>query len=363
MTKDALYNSGLSIRWHDKGLDEKIAFLNERFKRPLPNYVMSYELENELLNNRFNEKAISHLVFDLMRHLKMPFQVIKIVITADNNPMKRCQVIVDKDGNARFSDASETPSVAGQYVSTGFVSREIRINMKEGYNFHTVAAIICHEITHHYLFGRNVRLSDTDENERLTDLAAVYLGFGLYMLLGYKPYKVDRTSTNGSAGTVTKTISYSVGYLKPEQIGYAIKKTNQLRKSFEKSDLAVEREAAKTEKMRKAGEAEAEKLRTRTENMRRELQDRADAAEELLNLNERLVRQIGVTRPHMDAQLFRRVQTNIMNNDQGVYRLQINRCRSGLEKLTPEDCEAALKEINRVCSELNENNALFQKLV
>jgi predicted RNA-binding protein associated with RNAse of E/G family len=65
----------------------------------------------------------------------------------------------------------------------------------------------------------------------------------------------------------------------------------------------------------------------------------------------------------MDAQLFRRVQTNIMNNDQGVYRLQINRCRSGLEKLTPEDCEAALKEINRVCSELNENNALFQKLV
>jgi hypothetical protein len=40
--------------------------------------------------------------------------------------------------------------------------------MKEAYNFHTVAAIICHEITHHYLFGRNVRLSDTDENERLT---------------------------------------------------------------------------------------------------------------------------------------------------------------------------------------------------
>jgi hypothetical protein len=47
-----------------------------------------------------------------------------------------------------------------------------------------LGALLAHEVTHHYLHRASFRSTDRDENERLTDLAAVFLGFGKLMLNG-----------------------------------------------------------------------------------------------------------------------------------------------------------------------------------
>lgn len=71
-----------------------------------------------------------------------------------------------------------------------------------------MGAILAHELTHHFLFNKGVVYDDINENERLTDLATVYLGLGKLTLNGYEPvtWRVKRKD-----GEVTYT--YKVGYL------------------------------------------------------------------------------------------------------------------------------------------------------
>ncbi|MFC5045285.1 hypothetical protein ACFSTE_17240 [Aquimarina hainanensis] len=53
------------------------------------------------------------------------------------------------------------------------------------HNIHQKYAILAHEITHYYLEHHNIRMANTNENEFLTEICAVYVGFGFIMLDGY----------------------------------------------------------------------------------------------------------------------------------------------------------------------------------
>jgi hypothetical protein len=50
-----------------------------------------------------------------------------------------------------------------------------------------MGATLAHELAHHFLEKRGVRLPNESENERLTDLATVYIGLGKLTLNGYEP--------------------------------------------------------------------------------------------------------------------------------------------------------------------------------
>jgi hypothetical protein len=71
-----------------------------------------------------------------------------------------------------------------------------------------MGAILAHELTHYYLFNKEISLPDENENERFTDLATVYLGLGKLTLNGYDTisWKINRKD---------KEINYTyrVGYL------------------------------------------------------------------------------------------------------------------------------------------------------
>ncbi len=49
-------------------------------------------------------------------------------------------------------------------------------------------AILAHEITHAFLFHHKIHLEEELKNEMLTDIAAVYIGFGNILIAGYQAY-------------------------------------------------------------------------------------------------------------------------------------------------------------------------------
>jgi hypothetical protein len=98
-----------------------------------------------------------------------------------------------------------------RYAGTGHSRVQVAITNK-----HTplvMGGILAHELTHHFLYARGVHLPDTDENEKMTDLATVYLGLGKLTLNGYEPLQwVGRSKSKEIVYT------YQVGYLSAEDI-------------------------------------------------------------------------------------------------------------------------------------------------
>lgn len=84
----------------------------------------------------------------------------------------------------------------------------IRICITNKHSPLIMGAILAHELSHYYLFNRGICLPDEDENERFTDLATCYLGFGKLTLNGYDPIS---WKIKGKDGEITYT--YRVGYL------------------------------------------------------------------------------------------------------------------------------------------------------
>ena len=107
--------------------------------------------------------------------------------------------------NYDFSSCNEIPGLIkydGPHrsrISIGFLNKHSPLIM---------GAILAHELTHHYLFSKDIALPDVDENEKLTDLATAYLGLGKLTLNGYEPVS---WTVNRYEQQVTYT--YKVGYL------------------------------------------------------------------------------------------------------------------------------------------------------
>ena len=73
----------------------------------------------------------------------------------------------------------------GTFTAIGSGGR-VRIVIDPQYSdYDTVIGVVLHECAHAFLNARRIRCPDTNENERLTDVAAIYMGGGKYILRGY----------------------------------------------------------------------------------------------------------------------------------------------------------------------------------
>jgi hypothetical protein len=72
-------------------------------------------------------------------------------------------------------------------------------------------------LTHHFLFLKNIRYPDVEENEQLTDVAAVYLGLGKLLLNGYVPQLQPQWTTEG-----WEPRTYQLGYISPADVAAAL---------------------------------------------------------------------------------------------------------------------------------------------
>ena len=76
---------------------------------------------------------------------------------------------------------------AGLIKYIGPYHSRIELNVTNKHSPFIMGAILAHELTHHYLDTKNIRLSKTEDNEKLTDLATSFLGLGKLTLNGYEP--------------------------------------------------------------------------------------------------------------------------------------------------------------------------------
>lgn len=88
------------------------------------------------------------------------------------------QSIIEQHGGADSAGLYTRSDIEGKETEVIFINSNIRNNGTE------VAAVLCHEIMHLYLHRIGLELDDVQENELLTDLATIELGFGLPVLNG-----------------------------------------------------------------------------------------------------------------------------------------------------------------------------------
>jgi hypothetical protein len=99
--------------------------------------------------------------------------------------------ILDLQAGLRFFD--KVIDTAGDYAISDITKPKIRIGASYLRRVYKLGHILAHEMAHHYRRSRAIATSDSAEEEMLTDLTAVYIGFGKLMLNGAVDDSIDST--------------------------------------------------------------------------------------------------------------------------------------------------------------------------
>jgi hypothetical protein len=105
----------------------------------------------------------------------------------------------------------------GQTLVPISVSRDIAENHS------ALLATLAHEVSHQYLLVNDISLGEGSryirQNEILTDVTSVFLGFGKLMMNGC--HHVEKWESRSGNTTYTHTSMTTTGYLKPEEFAFA----------------------------------------------------------------------------------------------------------------------------------------------
>ena len=164
-------------------------------------YILSDELERHLRYSRFSEKYVQELLHEILSHMDLNKKDISLKINYISS-----KYYIPYAG--LYSEKAELDS-----------KKNIVINIQNDMTMDTVISIIAHECTHHLLLSNHIKLEDRLKNECLTDITAILLGFGRYMIEGYKiSNKIIYDEINHRSIKKNR-----VGYLSYKDIEYVIK--------------------------------------------------------------------------------------------------------------------------------------------
>jgi len=105
-------------------------------------------------------------------------------------------------GNVEFSSGSHEAFIEVDAALTRFPE--------------AVIATLCHEVCHKWLEKHGLAMPDTVSNEMLTDIAAVFLGFGQVMMKGCRSQRIH--SERSANGDHLKTYKQETGYLDRDEL-------------------------------------------------------------------------------------------------------------------------------------------------
>lgn len=137
--------------------------------RPNP-YIIPEQIYEVLKDNPHEESAIEALILDIHRFFGM------------DTSRLRCDIRYIHDYGQERTGDKDNP--AGSYMDCGDGSRLITVYLRKSYNLYTVTSIVAHETMHHFLEKQKIKYTNIAENELLTDIATLYLGFEEYMVKG-----------------------------------------------------------------------------------------------------------------------------------------------------------------------------------
>ncbi|MBQ7410244.1 MAG: hypothetical protein IJW20_02570 [Clostridia bacterium] len=196
MNKRNLKNDDIKkyIEMSKKALDK----LNVNYNRK---FILNQELERHLRYSRFSEKYVLELLHEILEYMNLDKDNINLKIN--------------------YISSKYYMKYAGMYSEKVDYSKEkeILINIQNDMSMDTVISILAHECTHYLLLSNNIKIDNRMQNECLTDITAIVLGFGKFMVEGYKIS--NRVIYDEEFHRSIK--KDRVGYLSYKDVKYAIK--------------------------------------------------------------------------------------------------------------------------------------------
>lgn len=170
-------------------------------------FILKDELERHLRYSRFSEKYVLELLDEILDYMQLD----------------------KKDINLKINYVSSKYSMpyAGLYSENedNLQRKTIVLNIQNDMTMNTVISTLAHECTHHLLLSNNIKMNDRIQNECLTDITAIILGFGNFMKEGYKiSNKVIYDEINHRSIKKDR-----VGYLSCKDIEYVIKNIKKIK--------------------------------------------------------------------------------------------------------------------------------------
>ncbi len=249
--REAIRDDPVRIKKRDENLDELIRFIHGALTfmeiKVEGNYSMPEHIESEINSTNFAQSSIQALANDILKFLNVPenvtIEIHKDYGGYDYNLRGYNFVMYDSKRTGQIGDGTRP----GYYYSYGTGGKVIHIFEKHNYSLKHVLAILVHELTHHFLFYHCITIEPEEKNEKLTDVTAIYLGFGEILREGYKPIKWIANSIEDADGSSFKVNSHKIGYLSVNDVAYVIKQIRKLRKSEDHRQRKEEFEKNQTE--------------------------------------------------------------------------------------------------------------------
>ena len=157
--KRRLYKNKILKKYVDytKSKLEKINY------KPKKIYKLDSYLEQRIKYSKFDDKILNELLKNIFEYLNLDFSKISFDIR-------------------RTSSKSRT-AIAGSYNED---IKKIILEVTTYSSLDKIISTLAHESTHHLLLSNGIELKKRNENEVLTDVTAIYLGFGDYFFNAYK---------------------------------------------------------------------------------------------------------------------------------------------------------------------------------
>ncbi len=163
------YHAGAGINYRTE-IDQSILYLQSKIKNPPRKYKPNKKLFEKFQNTKNDEKILTSLAMDILNHCKLKPAALTV----------------------RIHQLDAPKNIAGEYKI--FKNNSvIEIYCQPSMNKKEILAILIHECMHFYLRCRGIQMQDTQQNEILTDVTTIYMGFYEYMKNGY-----------GRAGYITR---------------------------------------------------------------------------------------------------------------------------------------------------------------
>ncbi len=166
--KQGMSKRNLSNELIEKYMDTSKKYLDRLEIDVGKEFILNQELERHLRYSRFSEKYVLELFHEILNYLNLDKNQVTLKIN--------------------YISSKYAMHYAGLYSENkeDTTDRTVVINIQNDMTMNTVISILAHESTHYLLLSNKIQLKDRMANECLTDVTAIMLGFGKFMVEGYK---------------------------------------------------------------------------------------------------------------------------------------------------------------------------------
>lgn len=215
---DALKDDPIFLKEQDLILDEKIEYILNKFgeRRILTRglYEVPPEIRRELKKDKYSLKTLQKLADSIVAHTGA-YNMVEVVI----------------------KDSVSGNDISGLYEVHGKADWQVHLYQDNCYSISQIIAVLIHECVHNFLYYYDLEIYPEEENEILTDVTAVFLGFAELLMQGYKPIKEIANRHLQNDGIEFEISRWKVGYLNLNEIAYVKRKYDEYTKEYTLEDV------------------------------------------------------------------------------------------------------------------------------